>query len=230
MSEVIPPARRAGAVAQRLIEERLGEPVETINRVIWPDPELPEIVERWLDRYLPDVVHLRAASYWVTYESVPLRLRRKGRLGVLADIGAAAGARPRFASTASFRVVRRAAVRLIGGDTYFTPEEAAGTVAATLRRIVMRESLVTVVRGPFRPFNSSGTRAGHLRAEHRYARFESSLLSVCGELRVPYLSMGNLFAGEPPLPDEVHGQEGTHAKIGKLEGEAIVHAVLELRR
>lgn len=229
MNEVIPLEQRSGAVAERLIEERLGRPVETISRIIWPDPQLPDIVDSWLDKYHPDVVFIRAASYWVAYESVPLRLQRTRKLSVLGDIGGAVGANARLASSTPIRVVRHTAGKLFRGDTYFTPEEATATVAASLRRILARESLVTIVRGPFRPVNSSGTRAGLVRAKRNCARLESSIVAVCGELHVPFRSVAGLWEDEPPLPDETHMQARTHAIIGKLEGEAIIHAVLEAR-
>lgn len=229
--ESIPLALRAPALAEKLIEERIGEPVETVARVIWPDPELPEIVEAWLDRYQPDCVLMRTASYWVTYESVPLRLRRKAYRGTgwVARLGGAGGANSRLASTAPFRVARRLAVRTIGGDTYFTPEEAAATVAATLRRIVVRESLVTVVRGPFNAHNSSGTKSGFARSDARNARFDSLVASICGDQHVPYLSVRHLAGAGVKGGDEVHSNPNAQRMIAEIEASAIADALLAAR-
>ena len=55
-------------------------------------------------------------------------------------------------------------------------------------------------------------------------------LTVSNELRLPFVSVAHLAEDEAPLPDEVHMQEGAHAKIGTFEGEAIIQAVLALRR
>lgn len=231
LNETIPAELRAPALATKVIEERMGEPVETIARVIWPDPELPDIVESWLDRYQPDCVFMRTASYWVTYESVPLRLQRRAYRGTgwLARLGGAAGANSRLASTAPFRVARRAAVRMIGGDTYFTPEEAAATVAATLRRIVVRESLVAVVRGPFNAHNSSGTKAGLARSKDRNRQFDSLLASVCGELHVPYVSVHHLSDPRAQGGDEVHLNADAQRTFAQIEGGAIAEALLATR-
>lgn len=231
MNETIPPALRASALAEKLIERRIGEPIETIARVIWPDPELPDIVESWLDRYQPDCVFMRTASYWVTYESVPLRLQRRAYRGTgwLARLGGAAGANSRLASTAPFRVTRRAAVRMIGGDVYFTPEGAAATVAATLRKVVARESLVAVVRGPFNPHNSSGTEAGLARSNTRNARFDSLVGSICGELHVPYLPVRHLAEAGMQGGDEVHLNRKAQRMIAEAEAGAIVDALVAAR-
>ncbi len=63
----------------RIVEQALaaetGETVETIIREAWPEPGLPEVLGRWLDRFEPDVVSLKVSSFWFTYESVPERLR-----------------------------------------------------------------------------------------------------------------------------------------------------------
>lgn len=231
LNEAIPPELRAQALAAKVIEARIGEPVETITRVIWPDPELPDIVESWLERYQPDCVFMRAASYWVTYESVPLRLQRRGYRGTgwLARLGGAAGANSRLASSAPFRVVRRVAVRIIGGDTYFTPEEAAATVGATLRRIVVRESLVTVVRGPFNAHNSGGTKAGLARSKDRNRQFDSLLASFCGELHVPYVSVHHLADPRAQGGDEVHLNAEAQRMFAEIEGGAIADALMTAR-
>jgi hypothetical protein len=59
--EGVPEAQRAHRIADQLFTELTGEPVETILKLFWPDPGLPEIVERWIGRYEPDVVFMRAS-------------------------------------------------------------------------------------------------------------------------------------------------------------------------
>jgi hypothetical protein len=225
------PSLGALALFERSTADGIGEPVETLIKVIWPDAELPGVVESWMERYHPDVVLLRAASYWVTYESVPLRLRRKAfpGTGVLARVGAAAGARPWIASSLPFRVARSVSTRILRGDTYFTPEDAAATVAATLRRIVVRESVVTVVRGPFNSHNASATRAGLARAKARTVRFDALLASLCAELHVPYLSIYQLASPEGLLADGVHSTLDTRRILAHVESDAVTAAVVAAR-
>ncbi len=231
VNESIPAELRTPALAAKVIEARLGEPVETITRVIWPDSELPDIVESWLDRYLPDCVLMRASSYWVSYESVPLRLRRLAYPGTrwLASAGGAAGANTRLSYSLPFRMIRRAAVRTIGGDTYFTPAAATATVAATLRRIVARESLVAVVRGPFQAHDASGTKTGLARSVARTRHFDSLLAAVCSDLHVPYVSVTHLDDGRTTLGDGVHSHAMAHHMTAEVEGAAIADAWLAAR-
>lgn len=75
----IPDDQRAYALAAQVLEDAAGQPVETVVRTIWPDPELPGLIDEWLDRYKPDLVFLKVTWYWYGYESVPLRLERRLR-------------------------------------------------------------------------------------------------------------------------------------------------------
>ena len=51
-----PPAALSSAVADRVVGEFTGVTPETIVRAVWPGPELPGIIQRWLLRYEPDLV------------------------------------------------------------------------------------------------------------------------------------------------------------------------------
>jgi hypothetical protein len=78
----VPGAERAHRIADELFTELTGEPVEPVLKLFWPEPGLPDIVDRWIARYQPDVVFMRTSMVWCAYESVPLRIeRRLGRLG-----------------------------------------------------------------------------------------------------------------------------------------------------
>lgn len=69
-------------LVESLFQQATGEPMETIVRVVWPDPVLPELIDKWLKRYQPDVVLLVVSSYWFTYVSAPARIQRTfGRVG-----------------------------------------------------------------------------------------------------------------------------------------------------
>jgi hypothetical protein len=56
------PEVRAWHIAGEVLAAALGEPVETTTRVIWPEPSLPDLVDRWLDRYEPDMVFSRSTG------------------------------------------------------------------------------------------------------------------------------------------------------------------------
>ena len=107
----------------RIIEQAMaaeaGEPVETIAREIWPEPGLPGIIQRWLERFEPDMVSFKVSSYWFTYSSVPLRMRRLSRLGPVGPAIAAAGlkaaARPSVGNSGPFELARRGLRRTLGG-------------------------------------------------------------------------------------------------------------------
>ncbi|HET7738783.1 MAG TPA: hypothetical protein VFK32_09440, partial [Tepidiformaceae bacterium] len=78
----IPPGGRAWEIAAGLLAQDVGESVETTQRVIWPRPELPGLIDTWLDRYQPDLVFLWVSYYWGSYEILPNQLERKyGRAG-----------------------------------------------------------------------------------------------------------------------------------------------------
>lgn len=231
VNDEVPAELRSTTVAERIVAARLREPVETTVRIVWPDPELPQIVESWLNRYEPDVVFMRASSYWYTYESVPLRLQRWRKFGLpaLGRVGANAATKPRLANNAPFRFARRMAVRTIGGDTYFTPEGAAATVEAVIRRVVARESVLMVVRGPLNPHNAAGNAAGLARSLARNERFNRLVSDSCRDLHVPFVPVMHLADPQLQLADEVHEAAEGHRIIGEVEGEAIASAVIAAR-
>ena len=60
----IPDEARAYRVAERVIAERTGEPVETRLKAIWPSERLPDLVARWRDECQPDVVLVTVNPFW----------------------------------------------------------------------------------------------------------------------------------------------------------------------
>ena len=223
----IPEHLRPAAITDRVVSEALGEDVETIARVFWPGPELPAIVERWLARYEPDVVLIRCASFWVCYESVPLKLQRSlGRPGAwLSRLGFRVGGNRTIASNRAARAIRQWAVRTIGGATYFTPESATDSVAAILRTVLAREATVPVVRGPGHTLNAAGNRAGLERASERNADFDRRLSELCARLHVTYAPARAAVAGPGLLlGDDVHSSIEGARIFGELEGRAIAEA------
>ncbi len=223
----LPPEALSSAVADRVVAEITGVTPETIVRAVWPGPELPGIIQRWLLRYEPDLVFLRAASYWVTYESVPLRVQRQlGAMGSWPSrAGFAVGGNPKFASNQAFKALRRLALRTVGGTTYFTPDEATKHVEAVLRQVLTQESVLAVVRGPGHTYNAVGDATGLRVARRRIDEFEARLSDLCQSLHVPYCST-RLVADDPALlqADGVHDNAEGQRIFGELEGKAIAAA------
>ncbi|MBK9611492.1 hypothetical protein [Candidatus Amarobacter glycogenicus] len=78
----VPDDQKNWYVAGKVLEEAIGEPVETVVKAIWPGEELPRKVSEWIDEYRPDMVFLKVTWVWYGYESVPRRIERIfGRVG-----------------------------------------------------------------------------------------------------------------------------------------------------
>jgi len=232
----IPADANKSSVADRLLAEGIGEPVETTVRTIWPEPGLPALIDRWLDRYEPDEVFLIVASYWFTYVSVPVRVRRAlGPLGApLANAGLKAAGKPWLAHNAAFRLARRATIHTIGGSTNFTPEQVIESMEACIRTILLRENIALAVRGPRVAFSADGTEKTQRWAEARRSMVDRHMAEFCRRLHVEYieyptgaspLAAPDLFQG-----DRVHATAAVHDEQGNLEGEALLRAWRTARR
>jgi hypothetical protein len=171
----------------------------------------------------------RLSSYWVAYESVPLRIERKlGAVGrPVARAGLRIGDRPRLIEHRTFKEARRLIARTIGGDTNFTPEQAAGALDAVFRAIVAREGPLAVVRGTSLILNSTGTAACLRRSTRRIAELNSLVEASCERLHIS-------FEPEPPantvsttrLDDDLHDSAIAHQQLGEAEGKLIATAWL----
>jgi hypothetical protein len=229
----IPAELRGAAVAERVVAEATGEPVETVQRVVWPGPELPAIVERWLANYQPDVVFIRIPAFWICYESVPLRLQRRlGPLGYWPGrLGLKIGGNPGFAASRFGKTTRKLLLRTIGGDAYFTPQQVTLHVEAVLRTVLAKESVVPAVRGPGHSINSAGTARGLARAVQRSEQLDALLAAACSRLHVAYVSARAVGHDSSfLLSDELHdGPEGQRL-YGEVEGRLIASAWLETLR
>lgn len=69
LNPLIPEDRRAWSIAEHVFEAQTGERAETIIKIIWPGPELPGIVDGWMERYQPEIVVLHVSGLWFTYDS-----------------------------------------------------------------------------------------------------------------------------------------------------------------
>jgi len=218
------------SVADRVLAEGSGEHVETTIRVIWPEAGLPDLIEKWLDRYQPDVAMLVVSSYWFTYVSVPVRVERSfGPLGKpLARAGLKAAGTPWLAHNAAFRLARRATLASIGGTTNFTPEQVIDSMETCIRRIVAREDVALAVRGPRVAFAADGTKKSERWAEARRSKVDRHLGEFCRQLHIEYISYeqgaSTLDERETFQGDLVHSTAAAHNDQGQLEGEALLRA------
>ena len=144
-----PEERRAPHLCAQFLSEATGQPCDVIARAIWPSPDLPDLIDRWLDRYEPDLVLFKITWFWYGYESVPIRIERVlGRLGrPIAAVGLRAAATPTVGHSRPFKFGRRMAHRLIGGDSPFTPKQVIEITELCLRRIIAREGTIVVAKG-----------------------------------------------------------------------------------
>ncbi len=221
---------RTHEIAERLLSEASGQPVETVVKLIWPDPALTGAVERWLERYQPDLVLLRANAFWYNHESVPLRLARL--LGPFGGPLARAGLRTGegwLARTALFHWLQRQNRRFHLGTYYFEPEQVLEVMEATIRTIVRHESvgLVVKVGDGGRMYLDEPRRALERRMRRRY--------QVHLGLRAIAEAHGAITIGrETPVPeasapgarqaDRIHRTAAGHALFGQGEGEALIAA------
>lgn len=217
-------------VVERLFQEATGEPIETTVRVIWPDPVLPELVEKWMTRYRPDVVLLIVSSYWFTYLSAPARVERTlGGIGKpFAEAGLKAAGTPWLAHNPPFRLLRRATLRVVGGSTWFTVDEVNESMERCIRVILAHEGASLAVRGPRTP-HAPSNRPRHIReAEAKRRAVNERTRDLCERLHVPF------FGWETALPaqkrqedyqgDLVHGTRAEHRALAEDEFELLLRA------
>lgn len=224
----IPEPLRASVIAERTAAELIGEAVETEMRVFWPGPTVPGILEKWLDRYSPDMVFIRASSFWVCYASVPVKLQRRyGALGTWSGrAGFKVGGNASVAANPIARKLRQFAGRTIGGEPHFTPEEATDYVAAMLRTILAREAAIPVLRGPGHTHNARGDAAGHTLAERLTDDFDARLTALCAKLHVPYTESRSTASPAFLAADGIHDTIEGQRVFGELEGRAMAEAWL----
>jgi hypothetical protein len=218
----VPDEARSHRIAERMLAEACGEPVETVLRVIWPSPALPDIVDRWMTQYSPNLVVLNVNGYWYLYPSVPLLFERRfGRVGKpLAKAGFSAGRTSWIAQRRLFHWGRWLALRTVGGAYYFTPDEVVDVVTQCVRRILAHENVALVIRGNLLGW-SEGPRGAEL-AVH------TALERLAGDLHVTWLARDATRAVEGQqmyqTGDRLHSTVELHRFYGEREGAAMVEA------
>lgn len=230
----IPDESRAYRVAERVIREQTGLDVETVLQNIWPTPRLPALLKAWVAQHQPDVVLFVVSPYWMTFESVPLRVRRSaGPLGE--KLGAwmtRVGENPRLSPSWPVRLARGASLRLIRGAYPFEPEEVAGVVEDSLATLLANESMEVVVRGPLVALGHHGTRRSLARAEARRRKTDRLLKTLCARLHVTYVERPGGATHDTDREhftgDFVHTDAEKHRERGELEGAAIAEVWLRV--
>ena len=182
------PSERVPFLAARRLSEELGIDFEVETRKMWPTARMPDLVERWLKEVQPDLVVLTAVTFWVSYESVPLKIQR--RLGRLSKPITAGGVRASkmgwLSSTSAFHATRKLAHRTIGGVTHFETDEVLERMSAAIRLILRDEGTALYVRGPRGGSDYHGFEKARIRSEERRQRLHQGLRSVCQDLHVVY--------------------------------------------
>jgi hypothetical protein len=216
---------------ERALEAETGESVDSMVREIWPNPGLADVIAGWMDRFEPDVVSLKASSFWFSYPSVPLRLRRSslGRTGRgMARVGFGAAQVPWVAHSDAYRVLRDTVRRIIGGVPYFTAAQVIDRISACLRRIVQREGVLLVVRGPLVAETGGCTSAVQHRFEIQRREVDRALAALCAQLHVHYTGCREAPHIRDLLryrgPDRLHLNAAGHQRVGLEEAEAMVSA------
>ncbi len=223
----IPPELRAGAIADRMLKEATGQEVETLSRHIWPTPALPGLIARWVEQHEPDLVFIRIASYWFTYESVPLKIERA--LGPwskrLTKVGNRAAESRVIGHSRAFKLLQKGMLRTIGGATLLTADETVAATESYLRPILAREGVGVVVRGPRTPFGMLRSKAGMRKSEQRRQYVNRRLAALCEKYHVTFTAFETLDEVTNPahrLADLVHASESGQQQVGAMEGKALV--------
>jgi hypothetical protein len=220
----VPEQQRSRALVAAAIEAATGEPVETIHRVLWPSPELPDLVDGWIARYRPDVVLLWLNCYWFTYVPLPrVRrsrnqwVRRAGKLAKRAGIK-----QPIAARISAIRLQRIAASG--EGHEFFEPEAVADLMGTVIRRILTHEDVSLLVRGSewASPTRTPGLRNWTLleRGEARRRTVHRALKPLCEQLHVPYFCVEDglgYFRENRLCADGLHPNAATHARMAAEE-------------
>lgn len=223
----VPEGTAAFEVVERCLELETGQDVESVVRPVWPDSRLPPLIDRWLEQ-VPDFVFLKINGFWFNYESVPLLIERKlGRVGVLvARLGRRSGEIGWVSRGRTFRALRRGLLRVLGGDTYFTPEQVVERMEQCIRQILQREKVLLVVRGTDGRSHAELPRRSARAYALRHRQVNDALRQVCEELRVPYLG-GEEMLDESQVrrrlgADRFHRGEEGHRVAGEEEAEAFL--------
>lgn len=214
----VPPEMRLDYMLARGIEAEIGEPVEMVMRRAWPTPRLASDLKQWMEEEEPDMVLMYVIEYWFTYNSVPLKLRRRfGRPGkALGQAGLNMAKKPRLAHNRVFQTGRKLATRIIGGETYYTPDQVIESLTACIKEAIRHESVIVHVTGPT-GFVDLGDYSKKASAEFERRRLyvQDRIGEVCDQYHVRFRRYDRQvrLTGEAPNP----GKDGLHVEADALK-------------
>ncbi|MBI2764446.1 MAG: SGNH/GDSL hydrolase family protein [Chloroflexi bacterium] len=224
-----PPGEFAQFVAARVLAARTGAAVELITRKTWPAPELPAIVDRWVERLEPDLVCVFVSSFPFCYASVPIRLRHAwGRFGrKLGEAGATAIGEGWLPRNPVFGAARWAARHTVGASAFFEPEAVLAVYEEVLTVLLRHEHVGVVMRNVPRPVY---VEAGRDVAEARRRAVFEGIATYCARTHIPCIdpdagrSAAELLALR--ARDRLHFSALGHAVYGAAAGEALAAVAL----
>lgn len=203
--------------------------METVLRSIWPSEKLPGLIDGWIDELRPDLVYFRVNPFWYSYESVPLRLNRKlGRVGgAVSRAGIRAGTYPGLAASPVFRFGRDVALRAIGGDPWFTPDQVLATTEECMGHILRHEGVGLLVAGMLgRRLVLHDGAAGERRRQEKRLYIHARLQELCAARHIGYLGWVEAEAPDVTGPDfaadQLHRNTLGQELVGGREAEAMI--------
>ncbi len=222
----LPPGTRAWEVAQGILAAQTGLAVQTFVKPSWPTPELGEILTRWINELQPDILVICVSSFWVETETLSNRFQALGKPGrKIADASRKMSLRPVVAERRVYQWGRLALLRSLGGRAGYSPARIEELMEGWLRAACRSESLgIAVVGTPFSPDTLADARARR-RAGARKDELRARLARVCSRLGVHHdlpAHGPDAFSAELRLADRVHFNELAHARMGEIDGRAMV--------
>lgn len=224
----IPVEQRSWHISQEALAQETG--CEWRTRIIdsRPTKRLAARVEAEVVEHEPDLVFVACPTFWVSYPSVPLRLRRSSRIPFrrkLSSAGMWLSARPRLAGTPAFHKARSLMTSGVGHAFFEEPAEAAANTEEALRAVLRHEHIPVAVRGPL-PFAIPGPQAVREESERRRATFNAALEELCSRLHIPYVPYGpeDRHPAEELLGDRIHVTADGHARRAIAESDVMTRA------
>ncbi len=223
----VPEAQRGWKIAEQMLAEATGEPVETVLRRGWPNSKFGDRLEAWMEELQPDFVVIQVNNYWYGHESIPLWLhRRLGRVGdSVGSVGAKVGRWSWVADNRVAQLVNRRAPDVLPYATHFSVAEVASGMESALRRVLTHEGVLLLVRGNEDWHIPTASARFNRRNRARNAAMSAAMREVCERLRVPY-------AQRPSNPEEVrtvnnagfHSAPEEQQNAGAFDGESMIAA------